>query len=76
MIRSCQNCKVNFEITEEDIIFYDRIKVPAPTFCPDCRLQRRMAHYNTFMLYKRACDLCKKEVVSRYSPDKKYKITF
>ena len=55
-------------------MFYEKMKVPPPTFCPDCRLQRRMAHYNTFVLYKRPCDLCKKEVVSRYSPDKNYKI--
>ena len=72
--RNCQNCKKEFSIEPEDFLFYQKIKVPPPTFCPDCRLQRRMAHYNTFMLYKRPCDLCKKEVVSRYSADKRYKV--
>lgn len=74
MTRYCQNCKITFEITEEDILFYDRIKVPPPTFCPDCRLQRRMSFFNTLKLYKRKCNLCGKEVVSRYSTDKSYKI--
>lgn len=55
-------------------MFYEKIKVPLPTFCPDCRLQRREASYNTMYLYKRKCDLCAKEVVSRYSPDKKYRV--
>ena len=72
--RQCQNCKQDFRIEPEDFAFYEKIKVPAPTFCPECRLQRRLAFSNVFRLYKRACDLCGKDAVSRYSPDKKYRI--
>ena len=57
--RVCQNCKKNFVIEQEDFNFYDRIKVPPPTFCPECRFQRRMAWRNDRTLYKRNCDLCK-----------------
>ncbi len=74
MTRECQNCKTLFEITEDDLSFYERIKVPPPTFCPECRLIRRFSHTNVINLYKRVCDLCKKEVVSRYSPDKEYTV--
>ena len=66
----CQNCKNEFHIEPEDFEFYAKIKVPPPTFCPDCRLQRRMAWRNERSLYKRTCDLCKGSVVSIYSPDK------
>jgi len=38
----CQNCKKEFEITNDDFGFYKKIGVPAPTFCPECRLKRRM----------------------------------
>lgn len=73
-IKTCQNCKTQFTIEPEDFLFYEKINVPSPTFCPNCRLQRRLAFNNTFQLYKRPCDLCGKEVISRYSKDKKYKV--
>ncbi|MEK7560470.1 MAG: hypothetical protein AAB539_00760 [Patescibacteria group bacterium] len=70
----CQNCERGFAIAPEDFVFYEKIKVPPPTFCPGCRLQRRLAFSNAFSLYKRTCDLCGKEVLSRYSPDKTYRV--
>jgi len=42
----CQNCKQDFIIEPEDFEFYKKIKVPAPTFCPECRFQRRLAFRN------------------------------
>ena len=70
--RVCQNCGRKFVIEPEDFEFYKKIGVPAPTLCPDCREQRRIAFRNERALYKRKCDLCGKEVVSRISPDKPY----
>ncbi|MEK7082380.1 MAG: hypothetical protein AAB915_01750 [Patescibacteria group bacterium] len=72
--RNCQNCTQPFVIVPEDFAFYEKIKVPPPTFCPQCRLQRRLAFSNVFCLYKRPCDLCGKDVVSRYSRDKQYRV--
>ncbi|MGC9603574.1 MAG: hypothetical protein ABSF47_03870 [Minisyncoccia bacterium] len=71
-VKNCQNCKQPFVIEPEDFTFYERIQVPPPTFCPECREQRRIAIRNERALYKRKCDLCGKEVVSRVSPDKPY----
>ena len=68
----CQNCKKDFIIEIEDFKFYEKIKVPPPTFCVECRQQRRLCFRNERMFYKRNCDLCGKSVVSRVSPDKKY----
>lgn len=50
--------------------FYGRMKVPPPTFCPRCRLQRRLALRNERNLYRRNCGLCGKSMVSMYSPEK------
>lgn len=72
--KECQNCKKDFIIEPEDFNFYKKIDVPAPTFCVECREQRRIAFRNERALYKRKCDLCSKEVVSRVSPDKPYKM--
>jgi len=65
----CQNCKKDFTIEPNDFGFYERIKVPPPTFCPDCRRQRRWAWRNNMSLYSRKCDSCAKSVVSIYSPN-------
>ncbi|OHB22827.1 MAG: hypothetical protein A2939_05625 [Parcubacteria group bacterium RIFCSPLOWO2_01_FULL_48_18] len=70
----CQNCKGEFVIDAQDFLFYEKIEVPAPTFCPQCRLERRLAFLNVFSLYKRPCDLCKKEVISIYAPDAPYTV--
>ncbi len=70
--RVCQNCKNNFAIESVDFEFYLKMKVPPPTFCPECREQRRIAFRNERALYKRKCDKCGEIVVSRVSPDKPY----
>ena len=70
----CQNCKKDFTIEPEDFNFYEKIKVPPPTFCPECRQQRRYAWRNERTLYRRNCDLCGKSTVTIYSPNKDLKV--
>jgi hypothetical protein len=65
-IKICKQCNLNFDITDKDFEFYDKIspifnsekfQIPKPKFCPDCRQQRRFAFRNERNLYKRKCDL-------------------
>jgi len=72
--RNRQNCKKNFLIDSEDFNCYEKIKVPPPTFCPECRNVQRMASRNVKSLYKRECDLCGKEVITRFSKNNKAKM--
>lgn len=72
--KQCQNCKNQFTIELEDLNFYKKIDVPPPTFCPKCRLQRRLAWFKAFRLYKRKCDLCGEEKISMYRPDASYTV--
>ena len=67
--RICQNCKKDFIIEPNDFGFYEKVKVPPPTFCPPCRMQRRYAWRNIMSLYNSKCALCGKSVVTLYSPD-------
>lgn len=67
--RNCQNCKKDFIIEPDDFNFYEKIKVPPPTFCSECRLQRKMLRRNERTFYRRKCDKCKKEVISMYDKD-------
>lgn len=50
-------------------MFYEKMKVPPPTWCPECRLQRRLCFLNFIHLYKRACGLCKRDFIAGYHPD-------
>jgi hypothetical protein len=68
-VKNCQNCKNGFVIEADDFGFYEKINVPPPTFCPDCRRQRRWAWRNNMSLYNRKCQLCDKAVVSLYATD-------
>ncbi len=68
--KSCQNCKSEFVIAPEDFLFYEKIQVPPPTFCPECRMIRRSVWRNVRSLNKRECGLCKKSLISMYSNEK------
>lgn len=72
--RTCQNCQNSFTIEPDDFSFYEKIKVPPPTWCFECRQQRRYAWRNERTLYRRTCDLCQKSMVTIYSPNKPFKV--
>ena len=69
--KNCQNCKKDFQIASEDFVFYEKIKVPPPTFCAECRNQRRMTWRNERSLYKRKCNAPghTEEIISLYAPE-------
>ncbi len=67
--RNCKNCQAQFVIEPDDFSFYEKIGVPAPTFCPDCRFQRRLLWRNERTFYRRACDLCKRSMIAVYPTD-------
>jgi len=72
--RICQNCKKDFTIEPEDFNFYEKIKVPPPTWCPECRMIRRMTCLNSWALFFRNCDKCGKRTLSMHSPLKQIKV--
>jgi len=81
--KKCKNCWINFDITNTDKEFYDKISpvfgwkkfaIPTPTLCPDCRQKRRLCFRNERKLYRRNCDASGKQIISVYSPDKPYKV--
>jgi hypothetical protein len=67
--RICQNCKKEFTIEPDDFGFYEKIKVPPPTFCPECRYIRRLLDRNEYNLYKRKCDATGEDIISIYRAD-------
>ncbi|HAE36295.1 MAG: hypothetical protein UR85_C0010G0029 [Candidatus Nomurabacteria bacterium GW2011_GWF2_35_66] len=70
----CQNCKLEFIIEPEDFSFYEKMKVPPPTFCPNCRLQRRMSWRNDWHLFKKTNSLSGKKIFSLFPEESPVKI--
>lgn len=73
----CLRCGLSFEISDHHLQFLERAAPRAcgqvltydrPRYCPSCRDQGRLAWRNDRSLYARECGLCKKRVISCYSP--------
>ncbi len=65
--RSCKKCNRNFEVTPDDFAFYQKMQVPVPARCPDCRQKRRILFRNFKTLYKRPSDKSGTPIISMYS---------
>lgn len=66
LTKQCVQCSKTFKIEDQDVAFYNKIEVPAPTQCPTCRLIRRMVWRNERYLYSRTCGLCHKPILAMY----------
>jgi len=64
--KNCQNCKTDFTIEPDDFSFYEKIKVPPPTFCPECRMKMRLASLNHRGLFLSFCSKCGNKISSMY----------
>ncbi|MBN1494821.1 hypothetical protein JW911_03755 [Candidatus Peregrinibacteria bacterium] len=83
MHKVCKTCGNGFEITEDDLRFYEKVSpvfddkkylIPPPTLCPDCRQQLRLVQRNENKLYKRKCDFTGENMISLYSEEKPFKV--
>ena len=83
MRQICKQCSAPFEITDDDLAFYEAVSpvfngkkelIPPPTLCPDCRWQRRMLWRREHALKHRECNLCGKSIVSIHAADAPYPV--
>ena len=70
--KNCQSCKKDFIIESDDFSFYEKMKVPPPTFCSDCRFQRRLLFRNNRVFYRRECALCQQSLLAIYNKERPY----
>ena len=68
MQKTCTQCSAPFEITDDDLKFYNSVSptfagkkysVPPPKMCPECRFQRRLMFRNDRNFYHRKSDYLK-----------------
>ncbi|MFZ1019436.1 MAG: hypothetical protein WAN61_00385 [Minisyncoccia bacterium] len=72
--KTCQNCKKEFTIESEDFNFYEKMKVPAPTWCFDCRMRRKLVYRNERTLYHDVCASCGEKIISMYEKNSGYTV--
>ncbi len=73
--RQCKKCSNEFNLDQDDFSFYEKMKVPPPQVCPDCRFKMRSLFRNETTLYSgRRCDLCQRAIISMYNPKAPYTI--
>ena len=79
--KKCKQCNQKFIVEDDDLLFYKKIsptfdgkvyEIPSPTFCPECREIRRLIWRNDKVLYKNKSSKSGIDIVSTFSPDKKY----
>ncbi len=74
-IRQCTKCNHDFVLEADDFSFYEKMGVPPPKVCPDCRFKMRALFRNETTLYSgKKCDLCGKGIVTMYNPKSPYTI--
>jgi hypothetical protein len=72
--KQCQNCRNSFVIDAEDFNFYEKIQVPPPTLCPECRYQRRLTHRNERTFFKRKCSATGEDIIAIYPPNASFPV--
>lgn len=74
MKKICAVSGTEFEISDEDVQFYEKLGVPTPTLCPEERDRRRLAWRNERKLYWRICDGTGKKILSVFHQSSPLKV--
>ncbi len=75
-ILKCDSCSYNFRLVSEEIGFYQKMNLPLPRICFNCRHAKRMSMRNIRKLWVGKCAKCDTEFQTSYSPEqqKQYRI--
>ena len=67
-----EQCTEAFKITPDELKFYQRMSLPLPHLCPNCRHYQRIKQRNPLKLWHRKCmkEGCENEFETSYSPDR------
>ncbi|MEI8270733.1 MAG: hypothetical protein WCG45_05160, partial [bacterium] len=73
-------CTYGFRVLPDELVFYKKMNLPIPRYCPNCRYYERLKWTNPFNFYFRECmcelknhnhnGKCKVEFETMYAPDR------
>lgn len=67
---SCDTCGKNYTVQKAELSWHQKINLPLPQSCPDCRHEARMAVRNPRRLWERTCTLCGEKIKTTFAPDR------
>ncbi len=73
-ILECDSCKKNYRLVKQELKFYQKIGLPVPSRCPNCRHAERIKLRNPRTLFERSCDKCSEQIQTTFAPDKPEKV--
>ncbi|MBU1151887.1 hypothetical protein KJ632_03630, partial [Patescibacteria group bacterium] len=73
-MKTCLDCQKSFEISEEDFSRYEKLQVPEPARCVECRRKLRLAHWPYGIWQKRKCDATGESIISTYSSEARFPV--
>ncbi|MFZ1019443.1 MAG: hypothetical protein WAN61_00420 [Minisyncoccia bacterium] len=76
-----EQCTEAFKIIESELQFYQRMNLPIPHLCPNCRHYQRLKQRNPLKLWHRSCmcdktnhfhgkEKCEVEFETSYAPER------
>lgn len=68
--KTCQKCSKDFWVIAQEQEFLQRIDLPLPVNCPNCRQARRLQERGERTLYRTTCQQCNKNIIVSYDPAK------
>ena len=67
----CVDCRRNYKITAQELLFYRKMNIPIPRKCFYCRHKDRIKKRGPYEFWQRNCDKCQKEITTNYSLENK-----
>jgi hypothetical protein len=73
-VLTCQKCRRDFKLIEQELEFYQKQNIPLPRQCPHCRNSFRLELRNLRKLWPRDCSQCGRKIETTYAPDRPEKV--
>lgn len=73
-VLACRECGKNYKYIEQELAAYEKLGVPLPLECFDCRHMRRINLRNKNRLVSKKCDKCGIDMKTTYSLEREEKV--
>lgn len=67
-VLACASCARNYKITPQELSFYQKLVLPIPRRCFNCRHVDRITRRGPMQLFNRTCSKCSKAIKTTYAP--------
>lgn len=70
----CISCERNYKLVAPELAFYQRLHLPVPKQCFQCRHLDRLRRRGSYTLHQLTCDRCSATISTTYAPDSPFPV--